>query len=153
MIRSLLLAAGLALIASAAVADPCDAPVRGYKAGDRLTGVIRYAADGDSFCIGPSSDPNTWIEVRESRWFAPELHEPGGREPKRVMDGLVGRRAVCTVERGQNGRTSSYDRVVAACRIDGVSIAEIMRSAGIQTGGRGVRIKVRHSSRSAEPER
>lgn len=137
MIRLLTIAAGAALVASAAHADACEAPVRGFKPGDRISGVIRYAGDGDSLCIGPNQDPNTWIEIREARWFAPELNEPGGREAKRVMDRLVGHRAACTVERGQNGKTSSYDRVIAACRVDGLPIGAIMQAAGIQAGGRG----------------
>lgn len=138
MIRLLTIAAAAALVASAAQADPCEAPIRGFKPGDRISGVIRYAGDGDSLCVGPSHDQNTWIEIREARWFAPELREPGGREAKRVMDGLVGRRALCTVERGQNGRTSSYDRVIAACRVDGHPIGAIMNAAGIKPGGRGL---------------
>jgi hypothetical protein len=132
-----MLAVGLALVASAAQADPCEAPVRGYKPGDRLVGLVWYAGDGDSLCIGQGSNPTSWIEIREARWFAPELHEPGGREAKRVMDSLVGKRAVCTVERGQGGRTHSYDRVIAACRVHGRLIADIMAAAGVRPGGRG----------------
>ncbi|MDR7232813.1 hypothetical protein J2X45_003923 [Caulobacter sp. BE264] len=139
MIRTLLFAAGLSLAAGAALADPCEAPVRGFKAGDRISGVVWYAGDGDSLCVGPGPNPSTWIEVREADWFAPELNEPGGRQAKAVMDRLVGRRAVCTVRRGQNGKTSSYDRVIAACSVDGVPIGARMRAAGIAPGGRGVR--------------
>lgn len=135
--RALVIAAGLALVAGAAHADPCEAPVSGYRAGTVITAPIIYAGDGDSLCLALGRDRSQWLEIREARWFAPELHEAGGREAKRVMDRLVGRRAVCTVERGQNGRTSSYDRVVAACRVDGQPIGAIMRAAGIQPGGRG----------------
>jgi hypothetical protein len=53
------------------------------------------------------------------------------------MDRLVGRRAVCTVRRGQGGRTSSYDRVIATCSVDGVPIGVRMRAAGVKPGGRG----------------
>lgn len=137
MIRALIIAAGLALVASSAHADPCEAPVSGYKAGTVITATIIHAIDGDGLCLAMGRDPSRWLEIREARWFAPELRETGGREAKRVMDGLVGRRAVCTVERGHNGRTSSYDRVVAACRVDGRPIGDIMRAAGVQPGGRG----------------
>ncbi|PIB91281.1 nuclease [Caulobacter sp. FWC2] len=135
--RALIIAAGLALTAGAAHADPCEAPVSGYRAGQVIAGPVIYAGDGDSLCVALGRDRAQWVEIREARWFAPELHEPGGREAKRVMDRLVGRRAVCIVERGQNGRTSSYDRVIAACSVDGRPIAEHMRRDGIAEGGRG----------------
>lgn len=137
MIRTVALAALLTLAATAAAADPCEAPVRGYKAGDRIAGLVWYAGDGDSLCVGNEPYPSTWIEIREADWFAPELHAPGGKAAKAVMDRFVGRRAVCTVRRGQNGRTSSYDRVIAACSVDGVAIGVRMRAAGIAPGGRG----------------
>jgi len=136
MIRILALSAALSLLAGPALADPCEAPVRGFKAGDRISGLVWYSGDGDSLCVGPGPNPLTWIEIREADWFAPELHEPGGREAKAVMDRLVGRRAVCTVRRGQNGRVTSYDRVIASCSVDGVPIGVRMRAAGIAPGGR-----------------
>lgn len=137
MTRALFIAAALVLAAGAAQADPCEAPVTGYRPGQVIAAPIIYAGDGDSLCLALGRDRSQWLEIREARWFAPELHEPGGREAKRVMDQLVGRRAVCTVERGHDGRTSSYDRVIAACRVDGQPIGVIMRAAGIQPGGRG----------------
>jgi len=124
-------------IATPVVADPCEAPVAGYKPGQKITGLVRYAGDGDSLCVGMSSDPSTWVEIREARWFAPELNEPGGRQAKKAMDRLVGRRAICTVERGHNGSTRSYDRVIAACVVNGQPISRIMARAGVGQGGRG----------------
>lgn len=109
----------LLALTTPALADPCTAQVDGYKPGQKITGLVWYAGDGDSLCVGPSPNPNTWIEIREALWFAPELHEPGGHQAKAVMDRLVGHRAVCTVERGHNGSTRSYDRVIAACAVDG----------------------------------
>jgi len=53
------------------------------------------------------------------------------------MDRLVGRRAICTVERGHNGSTRSYDRVIASCSVDGQAIGQIMGQAGVAQGGRG----------------
>jgi len=136
MIR-LVLTASFLVMAAPALADPCTAPVDGYKPGQQITGLVRYAGDGDSLCVGPSSDPRSWVEIREARWFAPELHETGGRQAKAVMDRLVGHRAICTVERGHNGSTRSYDRVIAACAVDGRPIGKIMARAGIAQGGRG----------------
>jgi len=136
MIR-LVLTASILAAAAPALADPCTAPVDGYKSSQRITGQVRYAGDGDSLCVGPSSDPRSWVEIREARWFAPELHEAGGRQAKAVMDSLVGRHATCIVERGRNGSTRSYDRVIAACAVDGRPIGKIMTRAGIAEGGRG----------------
>lgn len=136
MVRAALAISILAL-ATPVLADPCTAPVDGYKPGQKIRGLVWYAGDGDSLCVGPSPNPNTWVEIREARWFAPELHEPGGRQAKAVMDRLVGHRAVCTVERGHNGSTRSYDRVIAACSVDGQPIGKIMARAGIAQGGHG----------------
>lgn len=137
MIRLVLATAALGLMATSALADPCDAPVKGYRAGQVISAPIIYAGDGDSLCLALGRDRSQWLEIREARWFAPELNEPGGRAAKRAMDRLVGKRAVCTVERGQGGRTSSYDRVIAACRVEGRPISSIMQAAGIRQGGRG----------------
>ncbi len=129
---------GAMVITCPARADPCTAPITGYHAGQTFTGQVRYVGDGDSICIGQAANPATWIEVRLVDYFAPELNEPGGREAKRKMDSLAcGRPAVCTVRRGHNGRTSSYDRVIASCSINGVHVGELMRRAGVIEGGRG----------------
>ena len=133
----LAIAAAAALFASPALADPCEAPVNGYKPGATVAGTIRYVGDGDGLCIGPGDDPLTWTEVRLADFFAPELNEPGGRQAKAALDQFVGRRAVCTAQRGKNGSTRSYDRLIASCSIDGRSLAERLRQTGVAEGGRG----------------
>lgn len=55
--------------AEAAVADPCTAPVSGFRAGETVHGVVRYIGDGDSLCVGQSADPASWVEVRLANWF------------------------------------------------------------------------------------
>ncbi len=40
--------------------------------------TVRYVGDGDSLCVGKTTDPNAWIEVRLADFNAPELHEDGG---------------------------------------------------------------------------
>jgi hypothetical protein len=128
----------LAAIAAPALADPCEAPVNRFRAGQTFAGEVRYVGDGDSICIGLGPSPATWIEVRLADWFAPELHEPGGALAKATMVRIaLGQRAVCTVERGRNGRTYTFDRVVAVCRVRRDSLAVLMRQAGIPEGGRG----------------
>jgi micrococcal nuclease len=126
------------ILAGPALADPCTAPVTGYKPGAVVTGQTRYLVDGDGLCIGPTSDPKSWIEIRLADFFAPELHEPGGREAKEALTRLTrGKVLVCTAHRGQNGRTVSYDRLVAVCTVDGRDVGDLMRSAGVKEGGRG----------------
>lgn len=135
MIRLAIITATLAL-ATAAHADPCTAPVSGYKPGQVVSGSVIYVGDGDSLCLALGRDPSQWLEIRESDFNAPEINTREGRAAKVTMDRLIGRRAVCTVQRGRNGRVTSFDRVIAACRVDGVPIGVRMRATGISEGGR-----------------
>jgi endonuclease YncB( thermonuclease family) len=119
-------------------ADPCHyIPDRGplpaeLHKGATFSGPVRYVGDGDSRCVGDSSEPRLWVEVRLADFYAPELHSPGGMAAKAALDRLArNRHAVCTAG------ARSYDRVVALCRIDGVSIGDLMRRAGVAEGGKG----------------
>jgi len=127
-----------ALIATPALADPCGAiPDRGpmpthLTAGKTFSGPVAYVGDGDSLCVATGPTTDQWVEVRIADFYAPELSAPGGREAKATLERMAkGRHAVCTAGR------RSYDRVVATCRIGGVSIGDLMRSAGVAEGGRG----------------
>lgn len=48
-----------------------------------------------------------------------------------------GQQVTCTAVRGDGGRVVSYDRLIAVCRIRGVSLGDLMRRAGQAEGGRG----------------
>lgn len=125
-----LLAIAFASVTTAAWADPCTAPLP--SAGTNFSGQVRYVGDGDSLCVGTSSDPSTWIEVRVADFYAPELHTPEGPKSKAALERIaMGRAVSCTAGR------RSYDRVVAKCTIGGASIGELMRRAGVAEGGRG----------------
>lgn len=125
---------------SVAKADPCEAPVQGYRPGEAFDGVVRYVGDGDGLCIGRSADPASWVEVRLVNWFAPELDQAGGFTARdELRRRTMGRRAVCVVERGFSGRTFHKDRVFARCRVEGRDVADLMQSAGVRQGGRGYR--------------
>lgn len=143
MNRTTLIAAGVVacslvfLAATTAKADPCTARVSGYKPGATVAGTIRYVGDGDGLCLGPGPDPATWTEIRLADFYAPELNEPGGRAAKAALGRFMGRRAVCTAQRGSNGSTRSYDRVGASCTVDGRSLADLLRRSGVIEGGRG----------------
>ncbi|ODT87039.1 thermonuclease family protein [Phenylobacterium sp. SCN 70-31] len=138
MTPAILAAAFLAsLIATPALADPCKAiPDRGpmptyLAAGSTFTGPVSYIGDGDSLCVSVGPSPDEWVEVRVADFYAPELHEPGGPEAKAALERIVmGRTLHCTAGR------RSYDRVVARCTLDGVSVGDLMRQAGVQEGGR-----------------
>jgi len=109
-----------------------------FRPGQTFSGTVRYVGDGDSICVGSSADPASWIEVRLENWFAPELHDAGGREAKALMTSIAkGRPAACVVRQGHNGRAYSYDRVFATCSIGGRDLAALARSAGGRQGGKG----------------
>ncbi len=135
--RPLFLAGLLAAItvAAPAYADPCEAPLLS-RADVQFSGTVRYVGDGDGLCVGRTSNPNEWIEVRLADFNAPELHRPGGAAAKTALERIALRREViCTTERGRSGRVISYDRVIARCRIGPDSIGDLLRQAGTAEGG------------------
>jgi endonuclease YncB( thermonuclease family) len=136
--RAAALALLLAATAVAARADPCEAiPERGPMPADlapgaRFAGRVTYVGDGDSLCVARGPGPADWVEVRLEDFFAPELQAPGGPEARAALRRLVfGRQLACRAAK------RSWDRVVATCWRDGVSVGTLMRQAGIAEGGRG----------------
>ena len=128
------------LAPSIAVADPCDLiPERGpmpfeVRSGQSFAGPVAYVGDGDSLCVALGPSRSMWAEVRLADFYAPELHEPGGPEAKATLSRLVGGREVDCLAQHR-----SYDRVVAVCRMQGRSVGDLMRAAGVREGGRGKR--------------
>jgi len=119
-----------AFMSAPAWADPCVAPLP--RPGSSFGGTVRYIGDGDSLCVGPTADPQTWVEVRVADYYAAELHAPGGREAKAALERIaLGKPVQCTAGK------RSYDRTVAVCTLGGDSIADLMRRAGVAEGGRG----------------
>ena len=115
-----------------AFADPCTAPLP--AAGKAFSGTVRYVGDGDGLCVGRSTDPATWIEVRIADFYAPELREPGGKKASRALAKLaLGCEARCVAGR------RNYDRTVARCSINGGAIGDELRRLGGSEGGRGWR--------------
>ena len=99
--------------------------------GQTFTGRVTYIVDGDGLCLAPG------IEVRLGDFNAPELHSTAGPAAKAALTRIAyGKDASCVVVRGRNGRTTSYDRVIAVCRVGGRSVGDLMRSEGIAEGGR-----------------
>jgi len=121
-----LLAVAALLVAAPARADPCEGRLPN-RIGERFSGVVRYVGDGDSLCVGDARDPATWIEVRLADHDAAELNRPGGRAARERLVALVmGRRLSCEIVRGRNGRTTSWDRVIARCRLDGRPLGRLL---------------------------
>jgi len=133
----LLVLAGLA-VAGPALADPCKAiPDHGpapawLSRGASLSGPVVYIADGDSLCVAVGPAASAWVEVRLADFYAPELHAAGGAQAKAALERLTaGRTAVCVADH------QTYDRIAAVCRINGRSLGDMMRAAGVPEGGNG----------------
>ncbi|RZJ19101.1 MAG: nuclease [Brevundimonas sp.] len=127
-------------VAGTASADPCKRiPDRGsmppeLRAGHSFSGPVVYVGDADSLCVEtlPGRGGEGWVEVRLADFFGPELNDTGGREARRALiDIAMGRTVTCITGR------RSYDRVVARCALDGVSLGDLMRRRGVPEGGRG----------------
>jgi endonuclease YncB( thermonuclease family) len=115
--------------ATAALADPCEAPLP--SPGTVFSGPVEYLGDGDSLCVRTAAG---LVEVRVADFYAPELHEPGGPEAKATAQRLfMGRTLRC------EALHRSYDRIVARCTLAGESIGDLLREAGVPEGGRGFR--------------
>lgn len=135
----------IALAAAApASADPCEAiPNRGptpdyLKPGAHFTGPVPYIADGDSLCVALGKDPAAWVEVRLADYSAPEITDlarkpwPAGIAARAALETLVKGKTVQCVAGGR-----SYDRIMALCKLDGISLGDRMRAAGVAEGGWG----------------
>ncbi len=135
LIRTLLFLAVLALPAIAH-ADPCEGALP-RRAGATFSGVVRYVGDGDSLCVGQTSDAGAWIEVRLADFDAPELNAQGGARAKATLERIaMGRQVRCVAGGGRSRRVISFDRVIALCRIGDRTIGDLLREAGGEEGGR-----------------
>ena len=100
--------------------------------GKTFSGPVVYIGDGDSLCVAVGPTQSDWVEVRLADFYARELAAPGGREAKSALGRIaMGKRVECVAEHRSN------DRVVAVCTVQGVSLGDRMRAAGIAPGGRG----------------
>lgn len=136
MVR-ILLATVILTLASPIVAhaDPCEGPLP-TRAGETFSGTVRYVGDGDSLCVGRTSNPDEWIEVRLADFDAPELSEPNGRRSRDILTRLSrGRQVECTATRGRSGRVVSHDRVIATCRLGARRLGDLLRSQRAPEGG------------------
>lgn len=136
MLRIILATTTLSLtLGTAARADPCEGRLP-TRHGEAFAGTVRYVGDGDSLCVGRTSDPNEWIEVRLADFDAPELRERDGRRAQDILTSLTrGRQVSCTANRGRSGRVVSHDRVIATCRMGGRALGDLLRAQRAPEGG------------------
>ena len=133
----IILAAMLFSLAAATMAraDPCEGRLP-TRHGETFAGTVRYVGDGDSLCVGRTSNPNDWIEVRLADFDAPELRERDGRRSRDLLTRLTrGRQVTCTATRGRSGRVVSYDRVIATCRLGRQRLGDLLRAQRAPEGG------------------
>jgi endonuclease YncB( thermonuclease family) len=123
----------LALAGLASEAPPVARAMARIAIGqEEIAGVVREVIDGDSLVVGRT-------EIRLTDFSAPEWNEQGGTTAKLAMYGLAfGREVVCTPCEGTRVpfRCRSYDRILAKCRLNGVSLGELMRARYVREGGR-----------------
>ena len=136
MIRTILATGFLSLAAAtAAQADPCEGRLP-TRHGETFAGMVRYVGDGDSLCVGQTSNPNDWIEARLADFDAPELREQDRRRGHDILTRLArGRQVSCTPTRGRSGRVVSHDRVIASCRLNGQRLGDLLRAQRAPEGG------------------
>lgn len=136
MLRIILATTLLSLTAATtARADPCEGRLPTLH-GETFAGTVRYVGDGDSLCVGRTSNPNDWIEVRLADFDAPELREGDGRRSRDILTGLTrGRQVNCTATRGRSGRVVSHDRVIATCRLGRQRLGDLLRAQRAPEGG------------------
>ena len=136
MLRIILATTLLSLTAATmARADPCEGRLPA-RHGETFAGTVRYVGDGDSLCVGRTSNPNDWIEVRLADFDAPELRERDGRRSRDILTRLTrGRQVTCTATRGRSGRVVSYDRVIATCRLGRQRLGDLLRAQRAPEGG------------------
>lgn len=120
------------LVAGAALADPCEAPLPS-RPGQTFSGRVDYILDGDGLCV---RNETGLVEIRLADFDAPELRSSQGARSKALLSQVArGRYAVCTVTLGRYGHTTSHDRTIAVCRIGGRRIGDTLRRMGAPEGG------------------
>ncbi len=134
-----LIALAASTLPAAALADDCTAiPDSGVipstlSLGRTFSGAVVEVIDGDSLCVavGPRVGAD-WVEVRLADFYAPEFSSPTGPAARAALQRLaMGKQATCVAGLG------TYDRVAARCRVDGHSLGDLLRQAGIGEGGNG----------------
>jgi endonuclease YncB( thermonuclease family) len=89
--------------------------------------------DGDGLVL------STGDEIRLGDFNAPEWNQKGGKEAKAALAEIAyAEDLACTPCEGARNpdRCTSYDRIIATCRLNGQRLGDLMRARGIAEGGR-----------------
>lgn len=103
------------------------------KSGDVFSAKVTSIVDGDGIRLSNGA------EVRLGDFNAPEWNQTGGRQAKSALSRIaLGQNVECTYCEGARNsrRCTSYDRIIATCRLDGKRLGDLMRAQGIAEGGR-----------------
>jgi len=114
---------------NSALAPAAEAPDHAGLISGRTASIV----DGDGLIL------STGEEIRLGDFNAPEWNQPGGAEAKEALSEIAyGEDIICTPCEGARNpkRCTSYDRIVATCRLNGKRLGDLMRARGIAEGGR-----------------
>lgn len=127
----LLLAAGLALVASEAVAAPADSVCRGVApaVGQTLKGPILHVVDGDHLCVAQDVSPETWVEVQVLDAALQKAVVNEHRTRGALMAAAFAQNAVCEITGVAGGVP------LADCRIEGEALSSRLSAPDIVKTG------------------
>lgn len=117
LLLGLLLAGGIALVASEAQAEDRVCRAAAPQIGETLRGPILHVTDGGRLCIALDATPDRWVEVRIEET---PLQKASAATPSRgtLMAAAFAHNAVCTVTGVVDGQP------VARCEIEGQPLTE-----------------------------
>lgn len=121
----------LADVRSVSAAGPAAQPAAPTSA--ILTARVTRIVDGDGLVLKSGE------EIRLGDFNAPERGQPGGSEAKAALSDIAyGETVDCTPCEGARraGQCTSYDRIIATCRLNGRRLGDLMRARGVREGGR-----------------
>ena len=112
--------ASLALLAALAGAAP-PAPAPAAKRPVPFDATVTKVVDGDSLWLLPVG-ADAPVEVRVQDIDAPEICQPGGREARDAMAGLVAQKVLYVLPRGYD----THGRMLALLTVQGVDVGAWM---------------------------
>lgn len=125
---SLLMASGIALVATTAEAETSVCRGEALEIGATLRGPVLHVVDGERMCVALGATPDRWVEIQVQP--AP-LQQTSTATPSRgnLMAAAFAQNAVCTVTGLVDGRA------VARCDVEGQPLAERLGQPAIAKVG------------------
>lgn len=124
LLLGLLLAGGIALVATEAQAETAVCKGAAPAIGETLRGPILHVSDGERLCVALDANPDHWVEVQV---LDAPLQKASAVSANRgaLMAAAFAQNAVCVVTGLVDGRAT------ARCEIEGEPLAERLRQPGI----------------------